>query len=199
MQAIPGAAAAAGELHLLNPQMAAFAAAAGAAQQQHQAQLMEEQPEEPPLVLPAPHADGVAAGIIAAHEAAAAAAAAQTDAANLGVPAMPAASAGNAPVPASGTAGTAQGDPRGGATAGPVDASAPPASAAVQPQLVPARSLTVRLLQRWTTAELEQFLLSMWEEMLQVLTLSCSHRCILHNAARVLCVSCPSSRNADTC
>ena len=31
------------------------------------------------------------------------------------------------------------------------------------------QSLTVRLLQRWTTAELENFLLSMWEEMLQVL------------------------------
>ena len=30
------------------------------------------------------------------------------------------------------------------------------------------QSLTVRLLQRWTTAELENFLLSMWEEMLQV-------------------------------
>ncbi len=68
-QAIPGAAAAAGELHQLNPHMAAFAAAAGAPQH---AQAAEAPQEEPALVLPAPNANGVAAGVIAAHEAAAA-------------------------------------------------------------------------------------------------------------------------------
>ena len=42
------------------------------------------------------------------------------------------------------------------------------------------QSLTVRLLQRWTTAELENFLLSMWEEMLQVRQLPKSTKLLLY-------------------